>query len=729
MYNGIGLQTPRGSGTNGYIQSNKFFVKPKISKVAENTRGYEADQGTAGVTRKPNREILEHDRKRQIPLKLVILEDKLIDQGYSDAEIAEKLDEARKKLELEAAAEESDGPMPLSMAEKKVSDTQTHQIAARKEKQMETLKAALGIASSEVSEMNVEGNDDAPRTGQKGGLDEDVKYNLKREHAFLDRDFTRKKQMIEGQDVENDDKKGIKDSRRKKGHIQKRKPEDDSSDSDSSREVEKSGRKRHHKEKRESDDEYDSDSDAKMAKVSKISNQHRRGKGRKSDDSDPVSDSGSDSDSSDYGSKRKEKFKKAYRRHDSDDDDMLKEEKKSGHGKEKQRKKRHDSDDDDDSAKGSYSSTDVSDSYSDSGSESDSDSADNRYKSARKEKFLQENEVGIVRKHMKVLERVLKRYDVEEEKIRFDADGSEGKGRGGKNADGLNLLRKSYSNKEEGNFVEGLNSGSQETMGGRTKLGGDRGGESGLRPWNSASIDAKHEGHGKSGRTESESKSKMVSCKDERYDYSRSSRLRGCDGETVEHRGRRDGRDIDSRFRGRNGQNGEDQKLRRHEQNDDDSGERSHTRNEDDRGKRKYMRDDDDHGERKYRRDEYDRGERKLRRDDDDVGERRHVKDGDDISGERKHRRDEDNSGERKRRRVGDDREERKRRRDGEDREEWRHRRDEDDREGRGHRRHEDDRGERRHRRDDKQDREDKDGGNGRYERESYRDYSKRSRY
>jgi len=108
MYNGIGLQTPRGSGTNGYIQSNKFFVKPKISKVAENTKGFESDQGTAGLTRKPNKEILEHDRKRQIELKLVILEDKLIDQGYTDAEIAEKLEEARQNLEAAAATDETD---------------------------------------------------------------------------------------------------------------------------------------------------------------------------------------------------------------------------------------------------------------------------------------------------------------------------------------------------------------------------------------------------------------------------------------------------------------------------------------------------------------------------------------------------------------------------------------------------------------------------------------------
>lgn len=109
MYNGIGLQTARGSGTNGYVQTNRFFVKPKTGRVSENTRGFEGDQGTAGVSRKPNKAILEHDRKRQIELKLVVLEDKLTEQGYTEAEIAEKLDEARKTLEAASAAEVDGG--------------------------------------------------------------------------------------------------------------------------------------------------------------------------------------------------------------------------------------------------------------------------------------------------------------------------------------------------------------------------------------------------------------------------------------------------------------------------------------------------------------------------------------------------------------------------------------------------------------------------------------------
>lgn len=120
MYNGIGLQTPRGSGTNGYIQTNKFFIKSRTGKVADSSRGFDDDQGTGGVTKKPNRDILEHDRKRQIELKLVVLEDKLIDQGFTDAEIAEKLDEARKTLEAAAAAsEEGGGPGAVVVSDKK----------------------------------------------------------------------------------------------------------------------------------------------------------------------------------------------------------------------------------------------------------------------------------------------------------------------------------------------------------------------------------------------------------------------------------------------------------------------------------------------------------------------------------------------------------------------------------------------------------------------------------
>ncbi|KAI3993002.1 hypothetical protein MKX01_009745 [Papaver californicum] len=108
MYNGIGLQTTKGSGTNGYVQTNKLFVRPKTGKVE--TKAFEGDQGTCGIKR-ANKDILEHDRKRQIHLKFVVLEDKLIDQGYTDDEISQKLDEARKSFEEESQKTTSLQPM------------------------------------------------------------------------------------------------------------------------------------------------------------------------------------------------------------------------------------------------------------------------------------------------------------------------------------------------------------------------------------------------------------------------------------------------------------------------------------------------------------------------------------------------------------------------------------------------------------------------------------------
>ena len=82
MYNGIGLTTPRGSGTNGYVQRNLAFRTDKpIQKVQYN---YEDIRRHAPVTRQPNQEILEHERKRQIEAKVYEWAAKagILDQKY-----------------------------------------------------------------------------------------------------------------------------------------------------------------------------------------------------------------------------------------------------------------------------------------------------------------------------------------------------------------------------------------------------------------------------------------------------------------------------------------------------------------------------------------------------------------------------------------------------------------------------------------------------------------------
>lgn len=76
MYNGIGLRTARGTGTNGYVQKNLSFIKPKQqnSKFNSNTGSTLAayDEGAkAKPTKKPNEEVLLHNNRRKVENELL----------------------------------------------------------------------------------------------------------------------------------------------------------------------------------------------------------------------------------------------------------------------------------------------------------------------------------------------------------------------------------------------------------------------------------------------------------------------------------------------------------------------------------------------------------------------------------------------------------------------------------------------------------------------------------
>lgn len=81
MYNGIGLQTPRGSGTNGYVQRNLAFVKSKKDRIDYKTEE-EINKLDQGLNKQPNREILDHERKRKVELKCMEMQELMEEQGY-----------------------------------------------------------------------------------------------------------------------------------------------------------------------------------------------------------------------------------------------------------------------------------------------------------------------------------------------------------------------------------------------------------------------------------------------------------------------------------------------------------------------------------------------------------------------------------------------------------------------------------------------------------------------
>lgn len=80
MYNGIGLSTARGSGTNGYVQRNLSTIRVRKEKIE-----YKTDEDLkrleASLIKQPNREILAHEQKRRLELRVIELQDLMEEQG------------------------------------------------------------------------------------------------------------------------------------------------------------------------------------------------------------------------------------------------------------------------------------------------------------------------------------------------------------------------------------------------------------------------------------------------------------------------------------------------------------------------------------------------------------------------------------------------------------------------------------------------------------------------
>lgn len=70
----VGLSTPRGSGTSGYVQGNKAHLRTQNQR----SEPYPNDFDTLKhKQRQPDKDILEHDRKREVEVKVFELRDQL----------------------------------------------------------------------------------------------------------------------------------------------------------------------------------------------------------------------------------------------------------------------------------------------------------------------------------------------------------------------------------------------------------------------------------------------------------------------------------------------------------------------------------------------------------------------------------------------------------------------------------------------------------------------------
>jgi hypothetical protein len=138
MSSNVGLNTPRGSGTSGYVQKNRSLLRPR-DKHAPYPQDWESAKHRQ---RQPDQEILEHDRKREIEVKVFTLRDKLEEDGVDEDDIDDQCDALRKKLEKEREEGKGDGPDA-----RKLKSHQVHDLAKAKIEESERLRKALGISA------------------------------------------------------------------------------------------------------------------------------------------------------------------------------------------------------------------------------------------------------------------------------------------------------------------------------------------------------------------------------------------------------------------------------------------------------------------------------------------------------------------------------------------------------------------------------------------------------
>jgi len=124
MYNGIGLKTPRGSGTSGYVQKNLSFVKPK-------TQNYDPN-ALPPKKHVPSDDILLYRSKRQVEVECLEYEEELLSSGdYTEEEVREKVDAFQKRQ--------------YARLEDKLQRSKKEVLIEEKQMEMERLREAFGI--------------------------------------------------------------------------------------------------------------------------------------------------------------------------------------------------------------------------------------------------------------------------------------------------------------------------------------------------------------------------------------------------------------------------------------------------------------------------------------------------------------------------------------------------------------------------------------------------------
>ena len=221
MYNNIGLATPRGSGTSGYVNANKARVRKQKSRLDFIKEMKALRENILPPPRKANQDILDHNRKRLIYVKLAELREELSkpEKGLTEEQIEETI-----KKEEKAMLEKVQKGEDIFAEPKAVQAKDSHALAVAKEKQFSKLKNAFQI-------------DEGYEFGSAFDFEQQEKKRLERLYE---------KELKKLEKVKDRDRK-VKDKKRKEKKILEEKK------------AEKKKKKKKKKRKRSSSSDSDSD--------------------------------------------------------------------------------------------------------------------------------------------------------------------------------------------------------------------------------------------------------------------------------------------------------------------------------------------------------------------------------------------------------------------------------------------------------------------------------------
>ncbi|QKX57069.1 uncharacterized protein TRUGW13939_04177 [Talaromyces rugulosus] len=188
MSSNVGLSTPRGSGTSGYVQRNSAFLKPRAAGFGAPyppVTSANADRPGSGFKqRQPDKQILEHDRRRAIEVKVLEERERLEEENeeleekkqtpLTEEEIDEKCEVLRQKLVKEMEEGGDNGrkggdrrrakPDSGPRERRQFKSYQVHEQAEAKLQESERLRKALGIKEDWERPSSSETKDKEDRT-------------------------------------------------------------------------------------------------------------------------------------------------------------------------------------------------------------------------------------------------------------------------------------------------------------------------------------------------------------------------------------------------------------------------------------------------------------------------------------------------------------------------------------------------------------------------------------